>query len=161
MHQTSDTSTKIKDIKQIVSHAAPSIVQNESQPPAAPLVSDPPENLFNTYHKLRTPTIQSTPLTLHNRHNFFLRLPEENQIRAREILLDQSGIFGTTNKDKVNLTCKALELRYKFQNSGKRQSNYKIFSLQGDYDCVLMGKIPDLYDRIVDYFKTMLNIQSY
>lgn len=99
------------------------------------------------------------PKTLSNRHNFFLRLPEDDRIRAQEILLDENGVHGT-NKDKVHLTCSALKLQYDIQIANKKQPNFKIFALKKDYDCVLAGKEPELYDTIVDYFKTMCNIQS-
>lgn len=159
MQRAGDSTSSTKETKQIADivtpNNSPKNLQNEIQPPSAP------KNLFSKYHELRTSKMQATPLTLGNRHNFFLRLPEEYQIRAREILLDQNGIFGTTNKDKVHLTCRALKLQYNFRSMGKSPSNYQIFSLDGDYDCVLMGKIPELYDRIVDYFKTMLNIQAF
>lgn len=157
MQQTNDTSSNITATKQTVAHATANTPKNDLQyKRQSPSTLDPPKNVFSKYHELRTAKTQPTPLTLDDRHNFFLRLPEENRMRAGEILLDRNG---TTNRDKVDLTCKALKLQYQFRNAGKSQSNYKIFSLTGGYDCVLMGKIPDLYDRIVDYFKTMLNIQ--
>ena len=122
----------------------------------ASTVSEPPKKLFRSYRNLRQDTkIQSSPVKLRNRHNFFLRLPEEDRIRAQEIVLDQSGIYGTTNKDKVDFICAALKFQYKICNA---HGNYKMFVLNNDCDCVLMGKDPDLYVRIIDYFKTMLNI---
>lgn len=134
------------------------VVQKDSFLLARDIVH-PPDNPFTLYRRLQLPVPESTPLTLRNRHNFFIRLPEEDRNHARKILLDKSKIYGETCKHKVDLTCDALKLQYKIKNVGKNRSNYKIFSLEGDNDCVLMGKVPDLYDRIVDYFKTMLNIR--
>lgn len=90
-----------------------------------------------------------------------MRLPENDRSRAREILLDESGVHGT-NENKVRLTCSALQLEYEIKNANaKQQTDHKIFVLNNDYDCVLIGTVPDLYDTIVDYFKTMLDINSY
>lgn len=155
--RTSESVTR-KNAKQIAARAVLEIVQNENQLQLAPAVSDPPKKLFRSYHELRkTPQVKSMAKTLHNRHNFFLQLPEEDRVRAQEILIDD----GITNKDKVALACNALKLQYEIQSANRKQPNFKIFSLKEGYDCVLMGKVPDLYDRIIDYFKTMLNLQSF
>lgn len=149
----------IKNAKQIAARAVLDVVQNdfknESQPQPVP-VPDSPKKLFRLYREHRKPDIKKIPKTLRNRHHFFLRLPEEDRICAQKILLDESGIY--TNATKVDELCAALKLQYEIRNAQKNRSKYKIFVLVGDFDCVLIGNESDLYDRIIDYFKTMLNI---
>lgn len=154
--RTGSASTK-QNAKQIAARAVLEVIKNQNQLPLAPVESDSPKKLFRIYRENRkTPQVKSTK-TLLNRHNFFMQLPEGDRIRARGILLDDS----ITNENKIDFACTALKLQGEFQNANRKQSDFKIFSLKDGYDCVLMGKVPDLYDRIVDYFKTMLNIYSY
>lgn len=155
--RSASSSTK-KNAKQIAARAVLDIIQKNSQLQLKPVVSDSPNKIFRLYHELRkTPQIKSKPKTLSNRHNFFMLLPENDRIRAQEILLDENG----TNKDKVHLKCNALKLEYEIRNANKKHPNFKIFTLKKGYDCVLVGPDPELYDTIIDYFKTMLNIQLY
>lgn len=156
------TASTKKDAKQCAARAVLEAIQNENQPQSTAAVSSPPTKLFRTYRTLR-PNTQATSLTdkLRNRHNFLLTLPVEDRMRARDILLDKSGIYGNSNKDKIAFTCAALKLDYEIRSPNKNRQNFKVFTLKIDKDCVLMGNANDLYDRIIDYFKTMLNIESY
>lgn len=144
-----------KDAKQFAARAVLDAIQNENDS------ANQPKTLFRLHRKHRANTqSKSADDTLRNRHNYFMCLPEEDRNRAREILLDASEKYGITNKKKIDIVCAALKLQYNIQNMNQSRSNYKVFSLEVDFDCVHMGKIPDLYDRVVDYFKTMLNARA-
>lgn len=156
------SSSTVKNAKQSAARAVLDIIENQNQLQLEPAVSDSPKKIFRLYHEIKkAPRVESAPKTLSNRHNFFLQLPENCRMRAHEILLDESNVYGT-NENRVHRTCSALQLEYEIINANrKKRTNYKIFALKKGYDCVLMGEVPELYDTIIDYFKTMLNIQSY
>lgn len=154
-------STK-KGAKQIAARLVLEIIQrfnqNQDQMQIATIESEPPEKLFLTYRELRKSEIKPIKVSIRNRHNFFLRLPKEDRDEIQKILIDQSGIYGT-NKDKVNLACAAMKVKYSVQNIPDPRG-YEIFSFYcSNHDCVIIDKEPDLYDRVIDHFKIMLNIQ--
>lgn len=135
----SGSSSTKKIAKQIAARAVLDVVQNDmkngNRSQLTVIESDPPKKLFRIFRELRkTTAIESTPLNLLDRHNFFLQLPEEDCNHARKVLLDETGIYGKTSKVKVDFACAALKIRYEIKDVGRSRSNYKNFSLQGDYD---------------------------
>lgn len=162
--RTGTHSTK-KGAKQIAARAVLEVVQqfsqNEEQQQLATVEAEPPEKLFKTYRELKQSGIKPTSQRLRDRHMFFLRLPENDRNEANKILLDDSGIYGT-NKDKVDMTCNALKLKYDITNVPNDPRGRKIFALSKcNHDCVLSGREPDLYDEIIQHFKIMLNLSVY
>lgn len=158
------TSSRIRDAKQIAARQMLELVQNfhqnEEKMQVATVQSEPPEKVFRRYYELKAEGIKPTVVRLRSRHNFLMRLPEDHRNEATQILLDNSGIYGS-NQDKVELVCNALKIRYHIQDVPDHPLSFKLFFLRDNIDCVFTGKEPDLYDRIVDYFKTMLNLQTY
>lgn len=160
--RTGTYSTK-KGAKQIAARAVLDIVQkfsqNEEQQQIATVPhSEPPEKLFITYRELKNSGIKPKTVRLRDRHQFFLRLPEKDRVEANKYLLDQSGIYGTS-KDVVDLVCDALKLKYNIYNVPNDVRGRKIFALSNaNHDCVLTGGEPELYDDVIDHFKTMLNL---
>lgn len=160
--RTGTYSTK-KGAKQIAARAVLDIVQkfsqNEEQQQIATVPhSEPPEKLFITYRELKNSGIKPKTIRLRDRHQFFLRLPGKDRIEANKYLLDQSGIYGTS-KDVVDLVCDALKLKYNIYNVPNDVRGRKIFALSNaNHDCVLTGGEPELYDDVIDHFKTMLNL---
>lgn len=160
--RTGTYSTK-KGAKQIAARAVLEIVQNfpqneEQQQLATIAHSEPPEKLFITYRELKKSGIKPKTIRLRDRHQFFLRLPQDDRIEAIKYLLDESGIYGT-RKDIVDLVCDALKLKYDIYNVPNDTKGRKIFALSStNHDCVLTGSEPQLYDEIIEHFKTMLNL---
>ena len=158
--RTGTYSTK-KGAKQIAARAVLDIVQsfpqNEEQQQLATVQSEPPEKLFITYRELKNSGIKPKSVRLRDRHQFFLRLPENDRNEAKKYLLDESGIYGTS-KDIVDLVCGALKLKYNIYNVPDDVKGRKIFALKSNHDCVLSGKEPDLYDQVIEHFKTMMNL---
>lgn len=161
--RTGTCSTK-KGAKQIAARAVLEIVQNfqqnEEQQQIATVDFQPPEKLFRTYRELKKGNIKPITVKLRNRHNYFLRLPEPDRSEAEQILIDNSGIYGS-NKDKVDLICKALKVNYKVQDIPDHKYHHQIFYLTGEHDCVLVGKDTDLYNNVINHFAAMLNIQMF
>lgn len=163
--RTGTYSTK-KGAKQIAARAVLDIVQqfvqNDENQQLATVNSktEPPEKLFITYRELKKSGIKPRTVRLRDRHQFFLRLPAENRTEAIKILLDESGLYGTT-KDKVDQACDAMNLKYSIYNVPNDVKGRKIFALECNHDCVLTGKEPDLYDEITEHFKTMLDLNMH
>lgn len=161
--KTTGTASTKKGAKQIAALEMLSFVQNisqnEDQQQLATVDADPPEKTFRTYRELKKSDIKPFSIRIRQRHNYFMRLPTEDRQAAFDILQSDSAVIGT-NMDKVDLICKTLKIRYEYKNVPNHPEKMKIFLLHDDYDCVLIDKEPQLYDRIVDYFKTMMNFRN-
>lgn len=109
--------------------------------------SEPPK--FQTYRELVKLGITPKMQHLHDRHMYFLRLPEEDRIEACKILSDSNE----ANEQKIDSVCDALKLKYNLHE------DRKVFVLGGQHDCVVIGKTEsDLFNNVVKHFKIMLNI---
>lgn len=131
------------------------VSQNEDQMQLATVEAELPETTFRKYRELKHSDIKPISIRIRDRHNFFHRLPEGDRKEAYKILRSDSVGIGT-NKDKIDLVCKALKLNYEIKDIPGHIGKNKIFTLLGDYDCVITDKEPDLYDRLVKYFIRML-----
>lgn len=159
---TGTASTK-KGAKQIAAQSMLSFVQNisqnENQQQIATIEAEPAEKTFRTYRELKKSDIKPISVRIRDRHNHFMRLPGEDRQAAYEIIKSHGATIGT-NKDKVDLICKALKIRYEIKEIPDHPENHKIFIILDDYDCVLVDKEPHLYDRTLDYFKIMMNLKN-
>lgn len=157
------TASKKSIAKQLAFRAVLDIVesfpQNEEQQqlattdgqPELDSDADPDQPKCLTYRELVKLGITPTVRELCDRHRFFLRLPEEDRLEACKILTDSS----VANEQKIDLTCKALKLKYNFRN------DRKFFVLDGQHDCVLMGQTEsDLYDNVIRHLKIMLDVNE-
>ncbi|XP_031621587.1 uncharacterized protein LOC116339698 [Contarinia nasturtii] len=159
---TGTSSTK-KGAKQIAAQSMLSFVQNisqnENQQQIATMDSEPSEKTFRTYRELKKCDIKPISIRIRDRHNNFMRLTAEDREAAFEVLNSNGAEIGS-NKDKVDLVCKALKIRYEIKDIPDHPDNHKMFVLLDDYDCVLVEKEPYLYERTIEYFKIMLNFTS-
>lgn len=159
------TASKKTIAKQLAFHAVLDIVQNFPQNEEqqqlttidqSELDSDlePPKLL--TYHEMINLGITPTVQRICDRHEFFLRLPEQDRIEACKILSEEND----TNKQKIDLACNALKLKYNVHNDpSETHSDRKVFVLGGQHDCVVIGKTEsNLYDNVIKHFKIMLNL---
>lgn len=155
---TGKASTK-KGAKQIAAQSMLSFVQstsqNEEQMQIAKVESEPAERTFRTYRELKKSDIKPISVRIRQRHNYFCQLPDEDRRASIKILKSDSATIGT-NKDKVDLICKALKIPYDIKDIPGHTDSSKIFVLLGNFDCVIVGKEPDLYDRVIKYFRNML-----
>lgn len=160
--RTGTFSTK-KGAKQIAAQAMLAFVQNislnENQQQIATVDSEPSEKVFRTYRELKKSDIKPISVRIRERHNHFLRLPEEDRLAAYDILRSGGAAIGT-NKDIVDLICKTLKIRYEIKDAPDQAKNQKIFLLLDDYDCVIVDHESRLFDRTIDYFKVMLNFRT-
>lgn len=161
--RTGTASTK-KGAKQIAAQAMLSIVQtcsqNDDQQQVVTVDAEPAEKTFRTYRELKRSGIKAISIRIRDRHNYFMRFPEESRKEAYKILQSDGATVGTS-KDKVDLICKALKVRYEIKEIPDHPNQHKMFMLLDDYDCVLFGAEPSLYDRTLDYFKVMMNIRNF
>lgn len=134
-------------------------LQNQEQNEIGSTDSEPPEKLFRKYRELKQVPAQPRKLQLRNRHNFILRLPEENRNEAKKILLDNSSFIYGTVKDRVHLACAALKLEYRVSDIPNHRLQFKVFHLIGQHDCVLAAKESDLYNLVISHLKTMMDLQ--
>lgn len=158
--KTGTSSTK-KGAKQIAAQKmlefVQSIRQNEDQQQIATVDAEPSERTLKTYRELKKSDIKPISVRIRDRHDFFMRLPVEDREAACEILRRNDVHYGTS-KDKVDLICKALKLRYDIKEVTDHSEKFKIFVIIDDYDCVITDREPQLYDRILNYFQIMMNL---
>lgn len=129
--------------------------KNDDFPNPVPIIDLPSvEEILAEYRRLKAPHIKPVPCSLRKRSNFFLELPEDDQSEARKILMEKSAMFAT-DAEMVHLVCTALNLKYEIVNKW----HYKIFSLiDCDYDCVIVDSAGALFEKVIDFFKIMLNV---
>lgn len=63
----------------------------------------------------------------------------------------------TSPRDVVDLVCKVLKVPYIVEDVPNHPLRFRMFTMKGDYDCVLCGSDEQLWPRIVQYFKVMFN----
>lgn len=151
--------TTKKGAKQNAAQSMLSLLQNipidEDQTQFKRAEAKPVEQTFRTYRELKKSDVKPISIRIRARHNYFRHLPDDDRKAAYRILKSNSATIGT-NKDMVDLICKALKQPYEIKNIAGHMENNKIFMLLGDFDCVITGKEPDLYDRILRYFRNMI-----
>lgn len=151
--------TTKKGAKQNAALAMLEVVQSfpdvEEHQQLARVEVEPTERTFRTYCELKKSDVKHIPIRLRDRHRYLLKLPIDDRQKAYEVLM-KDGI--STPRDKVDLACKALKIEYEIKDV-QEQPNMKMFVLLGDYDCVLIGESGALCNRVIDYFKNMLNFK--
>ena len=160
--RTGTFSTK-KGAKQIAAREMLEIVQNFVQndegKQIATVDAEPPEKIFRAYRELKQIPAKAKMQRLRDRHKFFLRLPQADRAEAKKILMNDGSVIYGTAKDRVDLTCASLKLNYEVKDIPNHRQRFKVFYLCDDHDCVISAKEEDLYNRVIDYFKTMLDLQ--
>lgn len=116
------------------------------------------EEVIADYRRLKTPHIKPQINLLRIRPNFFLNLPKADRTIARVLLTGKSGIF-LGDEEIVHLVCEALKLKYKIEDISLKNGIHRIFSLDCDYDCVIVATVGTLFAKVIKYFKTMLDIE--
>lgn len=159
--QRTGTSTTKKSAKQLAAIAMLDVVQNISQCDAeeqqvATLDAEPTEKIIKTYRDLKKSDTKYNVIKLRHRHNYLRRLPADDRTKAYKILMTDEAMTDSS-KEIVDLTCRSLNLKYEVKDIPDHPDHFKAFILLGDYDCVIVGKETNLYNQIIDYFKTMLN----
>lgn len=158
--RTGTFSTK-KGAKQRATRAVIDIVQNFEENEEHQQIAAVDAKPLPTYIELRDSHAKLWAPRVCDRHNYFLQLPKVDRNEARKILMDVSSSSFGTSKNKVELACAALKLKYDVKDIPNHQHGHKIFYLLGNHNCVIAAKEDDLYDRVIDHFETMLNLQKF
>lgn len=111
------------------------------------------EQVLDDYRRMRKPHIKPVVDGLRYRKNFFLKLPEANRREAQKILMDHDYL---PSMDIVDLAFKALNLKYKIDSLPENALRFSLVDC--DYDCVICGHRFELFEKIIQYLKTMLNV---
>lgn len=136
-------------------------VENDDQKQIAPLDFEPPEKVMRTYRELKKNDIKPEAINLSQRHDYFSRLPETERDAAIKILQGAESMFvGGSRLDMLDLVCKAMKVPYEVSDIPNHPQNHKMFVFKGDFDSVHIGSGDELYERVIDYLMTMLNLQS-
>lgn len=157
--RTGKYSTK-KGAKQIAAQAVLDVVQNFSDidrnQQLARVDAEPAEKIFRTYYELKKADIKPVVIRLRHRHRYFQDMSEVDFHQAVDILSKDTI---STARDKIDLVCKALKFEYDIKNIPDQPTNKMFVIMSGNYDCVLVEESGALCDRVIDYFKTMMNIR--
>lgn len=116
------------------------------------------DELLAEYRRMKKKHV--TPPTsgnLRDRNNFFVKLPKENQTQAKQIL-KQDHSNPVQAKCIVHEAMTALNLKYEINRFG---GNRAIFTLvESTFDCTITAIYDELFVTVIDYLKTMLNMNS-
>lgn len=115
------------------------------------------EEVLAQYRRVKCKSTVPAMSNLSHRKDFFLKLPEQNQTNAKQVLMtDYSNTFEA--KRIVHEAMKALGLKFEVKRFG---ANRAIFTLnESSYDCTIAETNEELFGRVIDYLKTMLNMQK-
>lgn len=116
------------------------------------------DEVLAEYRRKKNRQGTQTKGNLRNRKDFFLKLPEQNQMKAKQILM--KGYSNPSQaKNIVHEVMEALNLKYEIKRFAK---NYAIFTfhIERKFDCTIAESYDGLFNRIIDYLKTMLNMQK-
>lgn len=152
-------STK-KSAKQLAAQAMLDVVQRfpetEDRQQLARIDVEPAEKTFRTYCDLKKNDIKHIPIRLRDRHKYLLNFPPEERQEVFQILMRDPI---NTARNKIDLVCKALKLKYNFKDVPNHPTHQMFVLEECDYDCVLIEQTQKLSDRVVEHFKTMMNFQ--
>lgn len=115
------------------------------------------EEVLADYRRMKCKsTVSVKPGDLRHRKDFFLKLPKENQAKAKQVLMNNTNLVEA--KYIVHEAMEALNLKYEIKKFG---ANRTIFTLKDSkFDCTISETHDELFDRVIDYLKTMLNMQK-
>lgn len=146
-----------KGAKQIATHAVIDAIQHfkqneEHQQIATGIVTES----LPTYNDIKESDKKLWAPRVRDRHKFFLQLAKDDLNEAKKILMDDCD---RSSKDRLDLVCAALKLKYDIEDIPNHQHKYKVFYLRGNHDCTIAAPESDLYNQIIAHFKTMLHLQ--
>lgn len=115
------------------------------------------EEVLAEYRRMKCKSTVPAMTNLSHRKDFFLKLPEQNQMNAKQVLMhDYSN--PAEAKYIVNEAMKALKLKYEIKKFG---GNRAIFTfVEKTFECTIAETCEELFGRVIDYLKTMLNMQK-
>lgn len=156
---TSSTKKRAKQIAALeMLRVIQSLPMDEHEMQIATLREELPEKHVKTYRELRKSDIKNhTGTKLCDRHKFFERMEPADREKWRQIFY----FINETALEKVHMLCrvmswKAVVTPVKEHPDGRM----KLFELHGcNYDVMLAGPVPELYDEVLEYFREMSGVQ--
>lgn len=155
-YRTEGCSRTKKDAKKLAAKQMIEQIDHLINPSECDEPPSPPKNytidevlaLYRKHHKWnRTRTSD----LLSERHFFFEKFPDDQKQAAKEILqMDDS------HRQIVHEFCRVLNIKYQVMPVPKKPHYSSFELLVAGFDCVIVEKEPEIWDRIVDYFKAML-----
>lgn len=101
--------------------------------------------LYRKHHKWNRTSTES----LVNRHFFFEKFSAEKKQAVKDLLRSVESC-----RNIVHDICKALNIRYQVIEV---KPNFKVFELLAEgFDCVIVDQEPEIWNKVVDYFKIMM-----
>lgn len=124
--------------------------ETDSQPPEEEkhFTIDEILTMYRKHHKWN----RTNPSDLlSERHFYFEKFPIDKKIAAKTVLH-----MNDSHREIVHAFCRELNIEYRFCDVPKRPQ-YKSFELLVEkFDCIIVGKEPEIWNNIVDYFKAMM-----
>lgn len=116
------------------------------------------EEVLAEYRRLKSKPTEPAVSNLSHRKDFFLNLPKQDQLRAKQVLIKHHS-NSIEAQQIVHDTMKALNLEYEIKRFGGSRA---IFTLKDSdkFDCTIAERYDELFARVIDYLKTMLNMQK-
>lgn len=162
MERVGTFSTK-KGAKQLAAQEMLRVVlalpMDEHEQQIARLCEETPEKHVKTYRELRQSDVRAHSGTkLCDRHFFFERMEASDLAKWKVIFHN----LHETPKEKVHLLCRSMGWKVKVENvEDHPESRMKLFEVHGcNYDVVLAGTEPQLYQDVLEYFGEMSGLMQ-
>lgn len=116
------------------------------------------EEVLARYRRVKNKTVPPTEGRLSDRSDFFLKLPEKNRTKAKQILV-QDHSDPIEAEIIVYETMAALDLKFEIK---QLKANQVVFTLkESTYDCTIKDRKDRIFPRIIDYLRNMLNMKCW
>lgn len=161
-YESYGTATKKKLAKQNAAMAMIKIIEENGtlrENHVALNIEDLPtvEEVLAEFRRKKNGSVTEVTSNLRYRNDFFLKLPEENKIKAKKVLKQDYADL-VQAKCIVHAAMLALDLKYEIKQIGR---NRAVFALKEPrYDCVITGNNDELLSRTIDYLRNMLNMEN-
>lgn len=160
-YESRGTSTKKKLAKQIAAMEMISLIEKDGSFGSLVRldIEDLPsvEEVLADYRRMKNKCVPVATSNLRYRNDFFLKLPREDRSKAEQVL-SQDYSDQIQAKKIVYAALAALNLKHEIKRVGR---NRAIFTLvEPNFDCVITENNDELFARIIDYLKNMLNMQN-
>lgn len=117
------------------------------------------DEVLAEYRRIKNKSVVSQTMQgdLRSRNNFFLKISEDKRFEAEQVLMQTYSNIAQAQRIFCR-AMKALDLKYEIKLIGKSQAIFTL--IEQSYDCTITTKYDELFERIIDYLKNMLNMQQ-
>lgn len=164
IHSADGMSTNKKKAKKTAAEGVLKLIEayekaNPTVPAIKEIVLEPTEDVIAEYRRLKKQRPRKVSESLADRHRTLETFPKQQVAEAQAILRSDCLDEDITAKDKVYMICYTFDIEPVFKEIGRYDRKQKLFEMRGQCDYAFIGKEPEIWNRVIGFLKTMLNVE--